>query len=379
MRYHYSSLLFLICFVFFTECTDKPTKEKKDVELVQINTQNNKEVLLKDFVSLNFIKLETSEEVLLARPSKILSVKNNLIVLDRKLKSIFRFDSVGNFLNRIGQIGSGPGEFKRPMDILWDESDQHIKVLANTHSGYFEYDLEGKYYGMQKNEFFTVGFAQIGGLMAWYNGYNGDKHNLILTDKEGQVLDQYFNYDQSEYPFSFAYSGNISDINRGGFLYAETAEPILYEFDLNAEIKRKFIFDFGPKTWPVERKTDVYDFAQKAQMGEINYLGSQFYGNNWGLSFDYFGNNHFYGFYRYNDGKVFTKQSLKEDPLSEIIWAPCGSYNNVFFSFIIPSGFYSKSGEFKNRIRLEYPKLYEMLMDSPSEYDNPIIVIMKTL
>ncbi|WP_421874906.1 6-bladed beta-propeller [Marinoscillum sp.] len=370
-------------FLILTACSQKAEQSQEtfledgaDREIV-ISTELSEPIQFNDFADLQFIQLETSDSVLLSRPSKILKVGSNLIILDKRLNAVLRFDEQGQFLNRIGQNGDGPGEYRRPMDILWDDRSRRLKVLVNSHSGYFAYDLKGNYYSKQTNSFFTIGFAQCGEQMAWFNGYNSDTHNLYLTDGIGEVVDRYFPYDPSNYRFGIDFSGGISNIQNGGFLYAETADPVIYEFDSDMNLSHKYRFDLGPLTWPGDRKTELDAFWEKVETFETAYLGSQFYSNNWGLVFDYYDKNHGYAFYSYNDGELYARSSLANDPLAEILWAPCGFGPNQFISFLNPAGFDDKTNDFQQRIHSDYPILYDLLTDrSRDYYDNPIVVVL---
>ena len=60
---------------------------------------------------VQIVPLETTDEALIANIDKI-DIKNNRIyIMDRHAKSVYVYDMNGKYLNRINNIGQGPGEY----------------------------------------------------------------------------------------------------------------------------------------------------------------------------------------------------------------------------------------------------------------------------
>ena len=57
---------------------------------------------------------------------------------------IYRFSRTGKFLNKIGSIGQGPGEYTTYSTFLVDEDKKEVYIIANT-NGVLAYDFEGNF------------------------------------------------------------------------------------------------------------------------------------------------------------------------------------------------------------------------------------------
>ena len=57
---------------------------------------------------------------------------------------IYRFSRSGKFLNKIGSIGQGPGEYTNYSTFLVDEDKKEVYIIANT-NGVLAYDFEGNF------------------------------------------------------------------------------------------------------------------------------------------------------------------------------------------------------------------------------------------
>ena len=111
-------LAYLYCICFFS-CKEfhkessmlAKTAESKILEL-DIDLDKNKLPLdsLMDFVS--YVKLETTGDNLVGAISQILFVKDKIIVVDSDVsKTITVYSESGKYLNKIGKLGQGPGEY----------------------------------------------------------------------------------------------------------------------------------------------------------------------------------------------------------------------------------------------------------------------------
>jgi len=54
--------------------------------------------------------------------------QNNIYILDRKEKGLYKFSEEGKFQKKIGRYGRGPGEFERPISVFIDDKD-NIYIL----------------------------------------------------------------------------------------------------------------------------------------------------------------------------------------------------------------------------------------------------------
>ena len=81
--------------------------------------------------STYFVFLESSDEnSLLSSASLVKFYNKNIFILDSFTKSINAFSENGNFINKISNIGKGPGEYITPFDFEI-KNEQHFLYCAD--------------------------------------------------------------------------------------------------------------------------------------------------------------------------------------------------------------------------------------------------------
>lgn len=95
------------------------------------------------------ICLETTDESLLARVSKVVSYKNEYYLLDRSQKRLYVFDGNGRYMRCIGAVGAGPGEYVHLSDFTIDEENGRVAIL-DAPSNIYLYDLQGNFLESKK-------------------------------------------------------------------------------------------------------------------------------------------------------------------------------------------------------------------------------------
>lgn len=93
---------------------------------------------------LQFVKLDRREEALVGGGSVILSDNYILVLASRNVPcKLFRKD--GTYINKVGSIGQGPGEYQNIYDAQIDEESGRIYLLPWITNRILVYNLEGKY------------------------------------------------------------------------------------------------------------------------------------------------------------------------------------------------------------------------------------------
>ena len=97
------------------------------------------------FKSVRTIVLEANEECLIGDFNELQVFDGYLFLLDkRKANSLFVFDMEGNFVRKIGKIGSGPGEYMKVFDFTLDKEKKHIFLLDRPNRIH-KYAFDGTY------------------------------------------------------------------------------------------------------------------------------------------------------------------------------------------------------------------------------------------
>ena len=149
-------------------------KDKQSTnELITVDVTKNypeKELTLQDFMDVEYIPLETNDEFVtqgkvMAIGAEVILITNwandgNLFVFDRK---------TGKALKKINRKGQGGEEYVGITEVVLDEANKEIFVIAYTGSKISVYDLDGNF----KRSFKAVGTE------SHINTFNYDRDNLI--------------------------------------------------------------------------------------------------------------------------------------------------------------------------------------------------------
>lgn len=182
----YISLLFCCAIIWGCSKTEKSKNEKiTEVETIDITKGffDDSTAYLSDFTdSIQYIPLESKgEKSLLSDIDQIFFCDTNIFISDRDQKVILRFNKNGKFLNRIGKIGKGPGEYAKNEYIGLNREKKNILVWDNPQTRFITYSFNGDFIKQEKINEYLI-----------FNIY--PKGNLIYTLRCFPVMIQHNNY-----------------------------------------------------------------------------------------------------------------------------------------------------------------------------------------
>ena len=93
---------------------------------------------------LEIVSLEMTDQSMLGEIRRIQVTDHNIWIYHGREFYIYRFSRSGKFLNKIGSIGQGPGEYTTYSTFLVDEDKKEVYIIANT-NGVLAYDFEGNF------------------------------------------------------------------------------------------------------------------------------------------------------------------------------------------------------------------------------------------
>ena len=160
----------VVLLLFIVGCGSKKSTD----ELIIVDVSKSypkKELILQDFMDVEYITLETSDEFLTQGLVQDVG-KEYLLVQNRNNDGdIFIFDrKTGKGLRKINRQGQGPEEYVRINDIILDEANGEIFVRSA--NKILVYDLYGKF---KRSLIFSED-------VSYTNIYDYDKDNLICYD-----------------------------------------------------------------------------------------------------------------------------------------------------------------------------------------------------
>ena len=93
---------------------------------------------------LEIVSLEMTDESVLSDITEMQVTDHNIWIDHGREFYIYRFSRTGKFINKIGSIGQGPGEYTTYSTFLVDEDKKEVYIIANT-NGVLAYDFEGNF------------------------------------------------------------------------------------------------------------------------------------------------------------------------------------------------------------------------------------------
>ena len=149
----------IILTLVLTACSDNGTSQKEMPVVAHIEDVNGEALTvcplenLKDTVSiplsdlveeLQFVKMDNREEALIGMSAVSFSDNYILVLASRNVPcKLFRKD--GTYINKVGSIGQGPGEYQNIYDAQIDEKHGRIYLLPWITNRILIYNMEGKY------------------------------------------------------------------------------------------------------------------------------------------------------------------------------------------------------------------------------------------
>ena len=125
---------------------NRRVEEIADCIIVDV-TKNypEKELILQDFMDVEYIPLETTEEFL--TQGSVLAVGKNIVIVKNAINDgdIFAFDRTGKSLRKINRKGQGGEEYTNILTMILDEDKAEMFVNNSSAKKILVYDLYGNF------------------------------------------------------------------------------------------------------------------------------------------------------------------------------------------------------------------------------------------
>lgn len=185
--------LLLFVLILFAGCGKRESVlSNRVLDVAQILEKEVKVPLSALIDSMEYIVLETNDSVLLDNRAYVFYADHSDLFI-RSKQIIYRFDSKGRFLNRIGKTGNGPHEYNVVYNVSVDDANQRLflyigqkKIYIMNYQGRFLNELE-----LQTNGEVTAAYLMNENrIMAETRVYSdaGLKVGLSLFDMQGSCI-----------------------------------------------------------------------------------------------------------------------------------------------------------------------------------------------
>jgi hypothetical protein len=313
---NYKPIIFLTAYLLVS-CGEKANIVNTYIDTIIPITENTQEKILysKLFDSMKYIALETSDDVLIKKLTKVKYFNNRIFVLDETTQSLFIFGINGKLIRKIHNVGHGPNEYFQLRDFDIDEENNKL-FLYSRYEKIQIYDFEGKFIEEYKIKLIGSSFVTSGDKIYFYtagqpNFINGKnlKYNLLIFDKGNIVqegihfkngLDRLATYNLSnsfckydgEIHFFMSFSNNIYSIK-------------------NDSIYIKYHFDFGKYNIP-DNYFDNHTIGD-LENSKYTYGLNSYWVNRKYCCFNITYNKEFHAILYYKDEKKISQGYLYDD------------------------------------------------------------------
>ena len=302
-------LLSLIVVNFVCSCNDDTTDIKMSLE-------NNFETIYDSIESVELLPLETNAMHLIGANPQLEISEDTYIIYDIENSSIGRYSNSGQFLNKIGNKGNGPGEYTNILNIQVME-DKLIVYSAPNFVHY--YYLNGDHINTIKLEKQgRQSYSVSDGVITYYGYSSGESSRLSMLKEQEQV--SYLPNDAKILAY-MSDSPIFSALNNEVYIL-DSYSPTIYKY-CNNTLSPYIKIDLGD--YEVPREYYLFDDSFKAAeyLFERDFAIIKQYRESRFMSFIEIHIQH-------KDGTVLTNYGI--GPKDSIKWFTTTNDNNSFLS-----------------------------------------------
>ena len=234
--------LSFLCGLMFTVSCGSPPKE--GVEIV-VYKQSSNELSQAHFIEeIHWICLESAKDVLIGGAPELRVTDSNLFVVDQRgSKKVFRFDRSGKFLNTIGSVGRGPGEYVDIEDVVVS-GNGNIEIFSSPYVTRHLFTQDGLFLNAKEYPYHASKVIEKEGIYWFYAGYGRDrKERLIQVDASGLELGSFLPTEARVLHFGEQWS--VFSKNSGRIFMREGLS-LQYVYELfDRSVQPVYRFDFG--------------------------------------------------------------------------------------------------------------------------------------
>lgn len=211
------------------------------------NNQIKDNLILFDLIEdIQVIDLSNRNDILIDI-NQVKVVDNYIFLLESYSRKIYRFDLKNNSLIQILNYGNGPKEIREPSKILSNKNN--LIVLSKPQSKLFVSDFDGNVTQETKLDFFPSDISIHENSFYFMNGFFERSGNYIKkSDHDINNFKFFGSYPVNNDQMDFAFTGNLQDnlysFPFGSSIYEmEEKEKVLIQFELENSIKENELFD----------------------------------------------------------------------------------------------------------------------------------------
>lgn len=189
------SISAIILLAVMVGCGVGSKRSTDDIIAVDVNASYpEKELILQDFMDVEYIPLETTDEFLTQGVVEAIG-KDIILIRNWKNGDIFVFDRTGKGIRKINRFGQGAEEYSQITEIILDEDNSEMFVVAYSARKILVYDLYGKYkrsFNFVDTSYYTNTFDYDRDHLICYKSYSTPKENeqachILISKQDGST------------------------------------------------------------------------------------------------------------------------------------------------------------------------------------------------
>ncbi len=385
----------LLILALISSCNTSTSNKKNTPKQIKVDVDDLKEEVYKadDIIEdYYFIKLETiSNSNLIGNIDKILILEKYLIILDREITGkVYLFNRSGSFVRMIGERGEGPGEYKKPQDVIYNENAQHIVVYCRDQRKLIYYSEEGQLVAEKRIDLDFRSFITRNNKYAcfthqlynYHPNHGSLTYNYIVFDTIGKIHATQFNSERKSLQSGIVITHNkyFNSFNKECFLNWIFNDTI-YRIDENLKATPVIYFDFGNRSLTnntLEISDDIEIYREVVMEGQYHTCYSPFLKNNISYIINIsagISNEYRSGIHTLLSSSDFSRKVLFKDiefnDNSKYSF-PIASHGDYYVSVLYPDEMYLDSG-FDNRSKISLKGIETEI----GEFDNPILMFTR--
>jgi hypothetical protein len=368
----------LFLFALFLISCNRDVKKQSDILI--INFEQEQSIDPSNIFETDFIKLETNENCLMDKSIRQIEfIEDKIFILTGGEANLLVFDLSGNYISKIGNRGSGPGEYILLFSFSIDMHRNIISAVDGAQQKVMNYSLND-YKFISEHKTRTMCFEYLGtDKIVWNNfGFYIDDNewNFTVTDINQNPAGKYVKKDiitgYSTGPLKNMYKSDNE-------VYAwPLYNSVIYRFG-DEKVVPFYKLQFG------KYKLPPLDYLKSISANNVNFL-SELNHSEYVYNFSVFdagkflgvyylvSKNYYLGIYDKNSNRTYN-YSLKEFQNSMktgVIEKIAGVMNNYIVATLQPFDLLSLKAE-----NYAFPEKLRDLLDRSQDDDNPVLFLFR--
>jgi hypothetical protein len=203
---------------------------------------------------IEYIQLETKEECIIGRISKIYILDQKIFISDSEITyALYCFNNNGAFIFKISRKGNGPGEYIEISDFVVTEKE--IIIYDGRKQNFLYFDLTGKYIrtenvGLYFSSFTTTGDDELflfSDQQVNPSLFTNPQFSGIIINRKFKLQNQFLSFDIESDLFQKTQiiSNNLSSGNGSVYVY-QTCDEYIYQYK-DQNLHRLYQLNFATK------------------------------------------------------------------------------------------------------------------------------------